>query len=204
MPAGDGAILQGVLNHTMINGDEAKNIFVWRLDKVSLGDYTDTEVGTIVTDAIELIFAELLSIIKATVTYDTVDIYKRDGTVWDYLTTTVPSITPTGAYEVVPPGVAMLMTAYTDLNKVFGRKFIYGATESEVLNGVLNSTGLTALANAADEYISSYNGAGMGALDYLVPGVWSTKIAGFEPFNGIAVVKNTLSYQRRRKTGVGV
>lgn len=204
MPVGHGDVVQGVLHGTMLNGDEFVNAFVWSITKVSLGDWSDSEIGTFVTDAIEKIFAELLAILKSTVSFDTVDVYKREATGWDYLTTAVPSITPTGSFEVLPGGVAMLMTAYTDLNRVFGRKFIYGCTEADSSNGTLNATGLAALADAALEYISNYNGGTMGPLDFLVPGVWSTKTSAYQTFNGVSVVKDVLSYQRRRKKGVGI
>lgn len=204
MSVGDGDVVRSVLTGTMVNGDEFKNVFTWILEKVSLGDWTDDEIGTYLTDAIEAIFAHEIGAIKAGVSFDTVDVYLRDTGIWDYLTTKVPSITPTAGTDVMPPGVAMLATAYTALNKVFGRKFIYGACEADVSNGVLTAGGLTSLANFADEYLTSYNGGTMGPLDYCHPGVWSSKVAGFVPFNGVAIVKDTLSYQRRRKTGVGV
>ena len=81
---------------------------------------------------------------------------------------------------------------------------MYGFTESTVFSGVITAGALADLADAATEYITRYNGGTMGLLDYLIPGVWSTKLAAFTPFNGVAVVKDTPSYQRRRKTGVGV
>ena len=204
MAVGDGDIIRAVLNITMINGDVAKNVFTWLVQKVSLGDWTDAAAAGYAADAIELIFAEILSVVTTGQSFDTLDLYKWTGLVWDYLTTAVPSITPTGAGDASPAGVAMLMTAYTDLNKVFGRKFVYGPTEGSITATVLHATALTYLANAAAEYIASYSGGTMGPLDFLVPGVYSTKTADFEPFNGIAVVKNILSYQRRRKSGVGV
>ena len=71
-------------------------------------------------------------------------------------------------------------------------------------NGVIQATALAHLADLANEYLSSYNGGTMGPLDNLVPGVYSTKASAFVPFNGIAVVKNVMSYQRRRKSGVGI
>jgi len=204
MSAGDGDVIRGVLRGTMTNGDEFNNIFTWLYDKVTLGDDTDAQIGAIVADAIELLFLQVVGEIKATTSFDTVDVYKRAGTVWDYLTTVVPAITPVAGTDDLPPGVAMLATAYTAKNKIFGRKYIYGVCEADVAGGALAAAALAAMADFADEYLSKYNGGAMGPLDYLVPGVWSTSLAAFEPFNGVAVVKNVLSYQRRRKTNVGV
>jgi hypothetical protein len=204
MPAGNGDIVQAVMNMTMYSGDEAKNVFVWRLDKISLGDLSDAQLATSVTDCLESMYATIDDIITDDMSFDTIDVYKRVGTVWDYLTTDTPSITPTGTFDVLPSGVAMLATAYTEANKVFGRKFLYGVIESQVTQGTLIAGALTALAAFAGEYISLWQSGSMGPLDYLVPGVWSTKTAAFEPFGSVAVVKDTLSYQRRRKTGVGV
>jgi hypothetical protein len=204
MPVSDNDVVRGVLHGTSVDGDEVVNVFTWLVDKVSVGDFTDTEIGTIVTDAIEKVMTEILGIVASGYSFDTVDVYKRGTGVWDYITTVVPVLTAVGSGDVAPAGVAMLATAYTDLNRVFGRKFIYGITEGNMTSGKIWATALLDLADFADEYISSYNGAAMGALDYLRPGVWSSKTSAFEQFNGIAVVKDTLSYQRRRKKGVGV
>lgn len=204
MPVGDTDIVRCVLSGTTVHGDEFKNVFTWKATKVSLGDWSDSDAGTFLTDAIEAVFAEVLDEIKSTVSFDTVDLYKWVAPDWDYLTTKTPSITPIGAADVTPPGVAALMTAYTDLNKVFGRKFLYGFMETVMTGGVLTAGALTALAAAAGVYIASWQSGTMGPLDYFVPGVYSTKAIDFEPFNGIAVVKDALSYQRRRKQGVGV
>lgn len=200
----DGDIIRGVLSLTMANGDDAKNVFTWLLNKISLGSYSDAEIGSYVESAIQAIFDEVTQEVKSTITYDTIDVYKWVAPDWDYLTTVVPSWTSTGTGEVAPAGVAMLMTAYTNLNKVFGRKFIYGVTELGLSGGILSATALGNLGDAALAYLDNYNGGTMGPLDTLVAGVYSSKKPGFEAFNGVAVVKDTLSYQRRRKKGVGV
>ena len=204
MSVSNGDVIQAVISMSMYSGDIAKNVFVWYLDKVSVGSLSNSQIGSIVTDCLESLFATVDDVLSDEITFDSVDVYKRDGTEWDYLTTDTPSITPTSTYGVLPPGVAALATAYTELNKVFGRKFLYGFTVYDVTEGSLNAGGLSALADFAAEYISLWQSGSMGALDYLVPGVWSTKTAAFEPFGDTAVVKSVLSYQRRRKTGVGV
>lgn len=204
MPAGDSDVVRGVLSMTMVNGDVAKNVFTWIIDKVSVGDYSDAAIGDIVSLAIESVFAEVVADLTEDMSFDTIDVYKRVLTDWDYLVTNVPNITPTQVGEVMPPGVAALMTGYTSLNRVFGRKFFYGYTEADIDSGVLGATALGDLADAALEYITAFNGGSMGPADFLVPGVWSTKVAAFVPFGVVAVVKDTMSYQRRRKTGVGV
>lgn len=204
MPVVDGDVVQGAISFTMVNGDEGRNIFTFLINKVSIGDWSDVQIGTFVTDAIEAVLTEGLLLMDAAMTFDTVDIYKRVGVLWDYLATTAPSLTPDGSGHVLPGGVATLVTAYTALNRVFGRKFLYGVTTTHLQEGLLNAAGLALLAAVADQFLTSYTGGTMGPLDFLVPGVWSTKTAAFEPFNGVAVVKNVLSYQRRRKSGVGV
>ena len=204
MSVTDGDIVRGVLSMTMTNGDVAKNVFTWLVEKVSLGDWVDAEIATFIEDAIETVLADITADITNAMSYDVVDIYKWDTGVWDYLTTIAATFVAGGVGEVLPPGCAMLMTAYTNRNKVFGRKFLYGVIESEVQGGVLSAGALTNLAASALEYITAYSDLTMGVLDFLHPGVYSSKAADFEPFNDVAVVKDTMSYQRRRKTGVGV
>lgn len=203
MTVSDGDIVRGVLGQTMTNGDEAKAIYTYLIDKVSVGSWSDAEIAGFLETAIEAIYTELSSEIKATATYDLLDVYKWVPPDWDYLTTVVPSFAGSAGGEVLPAGVAMLMTAYTSLNKVFGRKFVYGCTELGLGGGVLTGIALGHLADGAAEYIATYSGGTMGPLDFLIPGVYSSKAVDFVPFNGVAVVKDTLSYQRRRKKGVG-
>lgn len=204
MPVSDGDVIQVVVNQTMVNGDIAKNIFVWLVDKVSIGSWSDAEIGTFCKAAVELIWAGIKADLTNGMSFDTIDVYKRVGTIWDYLTTSAIAITATDAGDSLPPGVAMLATAYTALNRTFGRKFLYGVVELNTIDGALTAGMLTTLAAWALEYITAYSGGTMGPLDFLVPGVWSTVSAAFVPFGEVAVVKDTLSYQRRRKTGVGV
>lgn len=204
MSVDNGDVVRGVLNMTMVSGDEAKNVFTWGVTKVSIPTWTDSAIGGYIESAIELIFTELLSIISDDMSFDTIDIYKRVGVTWDYLTTVVPSWSSTAVPSVLAPGDAALLTAYTDLNRVFGRKFIYGLTEDGLQDGAFTAGVLSEMADAALEYITAYSGGTMGPLDFLVPGVWSTKVDGFVAFGLVAVVKNIVSYQRRRKTNVGV
>lgn len=203
MTVGNNDIIRGVLNMTMVNGDIAKNVFTWQVDKVSVGDWSDVVAAGFVEAALDLIWDEIIQDIRLDMSFDTVDLYKWVSPDWDYLATVASNISSTGNAEVTPPGVAALMTAYTALNRVFGRKFIYGYIESAILSGAIDTDPLTRLGNAAAEYLTAYSGGTMGPLDYLVPGVYSSKVSDFVPFSNVAVVKDTLSYQRRRKTGVG-
>lgn len=204
MPVGDGDILRGVLNMTMANGDDAKNVFSFEVEKVSLGDWLDAAASDYVRQAIGLVMTELLADITTDCTFDTIDVYRWTGTLWDYIGTTLGYLTALDIGEPLPAGVAMLMTAYTLRNKVFGRKFVYGTCEDNLTDGFLNAATLANLADAALEYITAYSGGTMGPLDFLHPGVYSSAALGFERFGNVAVVKDVLSYQRRRKTGVGV
>lgn len=204
MSAGDGDIIRGVMNMTMHNGDAAVGIFDYIIEKVSVGDWTDSALAAYVATAIQRVYGEVLTYLTDGMSFDTVDIYKRVGDIWDYLTTTTSSLTATDTGTDQPPGVALLLTAYTALNRVFGRKFIYGVTENGISGGLVVAGLLADMVSAASDYISAYNGGTMGPLDFLIPGVWSSKAVDFEPFSGVAVVKNILSYQRRRKGGVGV
>jgi hypothetical protein len=204
MPVSDGDVVRGVIRGTTLDGDEFVNVFTYLIDKVSLGSWSDAEIGGFVEAAVESVFNELLAEIHGNTSFDTLDVYKYAAGVWDYLTTTTPSITPTGSGDVSPSGVAMLLTAYTDRNKVFGRKFVYGITEGNMTAGKVSATALANMADAAAAYMAAWQSGTMGPLDYLYPGVYSSAASSYIQFNGIAIVKDTLSYQRRRKKGVGV
>lgn len=203
MAVNDEDVIQGVMNATGVNGQDIKNIFTWQVVKITLGAYSGAEIATIVALAIKEVFDTLVGRLTDAMTFDTVDVYKRQGIVWDYESTGLLDITPTLTAEVLPAGCAILATAKTFTNRVIGRKFIYGITENDVASGTLSAPGLADLADFASEYISDFGGGTQGPLDELQPGVYNTTLESFRPFSGVALVKDVISYQRRRKPGVG-
>lgn len=203
MPATDGDVIQGVMNGTGINGQDVKNVFTWIVHKVSIGDLDIGELAAIVAAALKVVYDTINSVIASGFSYDTCHVYKRDAGEWDYQNGALLDITPIGGGEVMPAGVCMLATAKTDFNRTVGRKFIYGITEADVDAGTLNGTAMAALADFASEYITDFDGSVLGPLDYFRPGVYNTTLEAFRPFSTVAVIKDVISYQRRRKPGVG-
>lgn len=103
------------------------------------------------------------------------------------------------AGELLPLGVAGLVTANTATPKVRGRKFIAGLTEGSCNDSLWDSALVTVLTDFAAAYVSGFIGAVSSSP--WAPGVKSST-GPFRPFTE-AIVSNIPAYQRRRKQGVG-
>lgn len=111
-----------------------------------------------------------------------------------------PAFNPTQAgeqYNAIATGVA---TAKTATPGVRGRKGFGGFTEGGLAEGVFNGSNLTALANAAVEWIQ-----GPPAIDLSIfaSGVLSHSLGEFAPFTGSGSVTNNPGTAIRRRIGRG-
>lgn len=119
-----------------------------------------------------------------------------DNTLMDVVPATIAF---TNVGEILPLGVAGLVTANTATPKVRGRKFIPGLTEGSCADSLWGSPTVTVFNSFAAAYIAPFLGAVSGTA--YAPGVTSS-IGTFRPFTE-ALVSNIPAYQRRRKQGVG-
>lgn len=119
------------------------------------------------------------------------------NTLMDVVTWTGDAFMAVG--ELLPLGIAGLVTANTGTPKVRGRKFIPAITENSCTDSLWTGATVTALTNFAAMYIGAFIGVESAAP--WAPGVRSSS-GIFRPFTE-ALVSNIPAYQRRRKQGVG-
>lgn len=109
--------------------------------------------------------------------------------------------TGTGASnEIAASGVAAVLTAFSSIVRVHGRKYFGPICEAFVDAGFLNSAVMTGMASVIALWITPFTGGTSG--ETWAPGVWRRAISGFAAFRD-GVVRNVPGYQRRRKSGVG-
>jgi hypothetical protein len=106
---------------------------------------------------------------------------------------------PGGTGDVLPPGVAALAKFLTGYGKVYARKFLGGLVEGRQNGGILDSTGVTAVANFASTLLTP---AVISAGNELAYGVMSKFFGAFVPIDEV-VAESNLAYQRRRRRGTG-
>lgn len=106
---------------------------------------------------------------------------------------------PAGSGDQMPSGVAALVKLYTEVSKMLGKKFIGALVEGSVAGNVLSSGCVSALVNFASVFLTPIT---IGALQELTWGIMSSVTGVWKDFIS-ADLNNAVSYQRRRKPGVG-
>jgi hypothetical protein len=107
-------------------------------------------------------------------------------------------------YEMMPSGTAALIIGDTLYSRSRPKKFISGIHENHVLRNTITSSALlTALADFAIEWLATR--ADLITGNYLFPGCWHWITEHEGEFRRLysAIVQDLVSYQRRRKPGVG-
>lgn len=195
-----GDIIRVAVHYTQPNASDIMNVFHFVLSgsditNASLRDALDTWIDTVwgsVWDG--------LASSQAEIDRFEADIVAADGTVLETIGGSSVNHAGTVGGEVMPPGVAGYIMAYTDVPKARGSKYVPGLSETNTTGGTLTSGALTLLANLLVLYLST---ASVGGGASIVPGVLSKALSEFLPFSNAGTVDDRPAYQRRRKRDVG-
>jgi hypothetical protein len=115
---------------------------------------------------------------------------------------TITGFTPTAAGEVLPPGVAGLILARTDVPRHVGRKFVAPFTETaNDSDGEASATVTAALAAAGGAFFDEYALSGYDLSLY--PVILDVNQNIYRYVDSV-VAKAAWAYQRRRKRYVGL
>jgi len=124
-----------------------------------------------------------------------------DGTVQGELGTFQINLNGVGAGDLNTGVVNAYMQAYTATPGHFGRKYVPGPGDTEIVDGLLNVETLADLAVLLALWVSAIDVGAAGSLD---PGVLSRTLGTFLLFNDTGLLTDVPAYQRRRKPNVGV
>lgn len=178
---------------------DVQNTFTARCS--AAGGVTDSNAKADLAEWVDDIYTALNSIMPTSLDYIDIDFFNITQDVpmgvdfWPTLT-----VGGGGTDEVAATGVAYVITAFTNVVRVHGRKFFGPVISGGIVDGVFSSGVMTALASAMAIWIAPFNGGTSG--EPWVPGVWSRALSLFRAFRDV-VVRNIPGYQRRRKQGVG-
>lgn len=153
---------------------------------------------------VDQIYNELTSQMSTLITPGECVVYQWDpiDLDWDELGSAALSDVFAGAGDMLPHGVAAVVTGRTVDPDVNGRKFFPGFVEAMCSESAWSGTALTALALAGAEWVTPYTGIETGS--GFAPGVWSTVQSEFKAFVINYIINAIAGYQRRRKPGVGI
>jgi hypothetical protein len=199
MAISDGMKLKGVQEVLLVGDVVALNIFYWRADFIE--EQQNSIVAGGMEEQIEAIYTELIAMIDDGAELGELRCYKQVGLAWDLFKVRSPEVTFTGGTDMLPHGVSPLMRAYTEHPRVISRKYLPGFVETSQADGVLDGAALTALAAAADVWVTTFE---LSTNNNLVAGVYSTVREAVSEFDGVTVIPVHPGYQRRRRPGVGM
>lgn len=180
----------------------AANVFQCRLQQVTPHTRSD---GDVVSDMALWMHNILLPIaphVVVNVEATGCSVYKKVGPLYNLVGEVPVDFTPGSAGDPLPSGVAALVTAYTAISKVVGKKYLPGLSEVAQTAGLWVAGVLIAMAEMGVAWVAGFETIGDEDGTWY-PGVWSLKEAGFVAFSSAGMARDVPAYQRRRKAGVG-
>lgn len=198
-----GAILRVVAELIMPGSTVAQNVFYATFNDTG-GSNADQDVVDDLVDWIDDIFDQIDLQMHSSITAGEVKVYIWDvlDADWDEIGSNVSTYVPAGGGDMLPHGVAAVMTGRTFDADVNGRKFFAGFSELSQSGSNWGGTALTDLLLAGAVWLTTFSGTATGSTFY--PGVWSVVQVVFRRFVDNLIVNGIAGYQRRRKPGVGI
>jgi hypothetical protein len=198
-----GAILRVVAELIMPGATVAQNVYYATFNDTG-GSNADQDVVDDLVDWVDDIYNQIVDQMDDAIVAGEVKVYIWDtlDLDWDEIGSGVATFVPASVDEMLPHGVAAVMTGRTFDADVNGRKFFAGFAEDEQNQSNWNSGALTNLLLAGAQWLTTFSGAATGSTFY--PGVWSTVQVVFRRFVDNLIVNGIAGYQRRRKPGVGI
>jgi len=168
------------------------------------GPWDEEDIVDDAVDWCDTMFANLTANMVNVVDGSQVQVYEYDAVDddWDEVGSDLWTFNPTGTSDQLARGVAALINAKSLDPDISGKKYLGGLNEAMLTNGLWESAAVTAFANFAADWITSFTGSTSGA-DW-APGIWSVAETVFKLMSGTYIIPTIPAYQRRRKRGVGV
>jgi hypothetical protein len=195
-----GEIIRVALHYSAPNTSDALNVFWYQL---SDNDESDEDIlddlDTYFTSGWGTVWDDLASA-DWTMDFIEVDVINTDGTVSRNIGQALTPVTGTRAEDMEPSAVCGLLVADTSDPTKRGRKYVPGAGEDNIADGLWQSTAVTTLLALLAAYILDIP---VGVSGVLTAGILSRVSSAFEGFVGSGQTTDVPAYQRRRKPNVG-
>lgn len=203
MSVAENAVLRIVASMLWTDGNVVQNIYNATVSGAS-PPYDEQDIMDDAEAWMDALYATITTLISNNLDGNEVIVYKRDSVNddWDEVGTQSWTWNPTAADEYLPRAVCALIKINTTDPDVQGKKYIAGMEENQILDGLWESTAITAFLNFGAEWLGDFTGGTSGST--WTPGVWSVK-GNLQVPAGLSTSTTTIpAYQRRRKRNVGI
>jgi len=198
-----GDIIRVVANISLPDEVDAVNIWDWKRVDTLVPAPENGDVTAALASKLVAIYGEIENNMSDLVTVVSATNYKMGYELGQWVVSELLGVEAIGVQgndvnEMLPHGVAGLITLPTTTSKTRGRKFFAGLSENATADGTWIAAAVTAMLAAAAEYAADISVVG----EFIMrPVLLSTK-GNVLTYNAYAA-NGTPSYQRRRKPGVG-
>lgn len=198
-----GTILRVVAELLVPSTTVMQNVFYCKFNDTG-GSNENQDVVDDARDWCDAIYTTLEDQVKDLIDPGEVKVYVWDtvGLDWDELGSATMVTTFLNGSNMLPHGVAAVITGRTFNPDVNGRKFFGGFCEDQQDVSLLVPAAIVALAFAGSEWQTTFTGLATGSTFHT--GVWSVAQSAFRQFVDILIINAVMGYQRRRKPGVGI
>lgn len=199
-----GTILRVVANLGWTDGEINQNVFNCVISGAG-GPWDEDDVLDDCEDWLDNLYANLTTIVTNTVDGLSTIVYKYDavGDDWDEVGTNPFTWNPTGdANQVLPRGVAGLVTAKSTDPDTDARKYLAGFLEAQLVDTLWSAATVVFMAAFGADWVLPFVGAATAA-DF-TPAVWSVVDTVAKSLVDTIIIPTIPAYQRRRKQGVGI
>lgn len=196
-------ILKVVVSLAFPESVVAQNIF-WVLFDNDGPSADEDDVLDDMEEWIEDLYTQIISKISDEITMDDLKVYVYDSSEDDFdeVGDRALSVNFNQTADFLPLGVAVLQRANTVNPDVQGRKYWGGLCEVHNTAGRLEASAVADFILAGSAWIAPFVGTETGST--FTPGVYSLTKSAFYAFGEDLLTNLVLSYQRRRKPGVGI
>lgn len=196
-------ILKVVVSLAFPESVVAQNIF-WTLFEADGSSVDDDDVLDDMEEWIEALYTRIIAKVSDEIEMDDLKVYVYDSgdDDFDEVGDRALEVNFNQTTDFLPLGVAVLQRANTVNPDVQGRKYWGGLCEAHNLQGRLEASAVADFVLAGSDWIAPFTGTATGS--GFIPGVYSLTQSQFYAFGPDLLTNLVLSYQRRRKPGVGI
>ncbi len=198
MTIGVNASLRVVTQFKLGNVSKAQNVY--HLSHVSIESKTDEQVVTAISAWVEALLAELTDRTSDAVELQKIECFTFQSMLWEPIGVATPVWAGTSVEDRVPSGVALQVNAFKERSGHADKKFLAGLTEVDLDGDQWQSGAIDAAEDYAAVWIAQFAGP---ESTLLLPVNFIPLTQQVRPYTSFSV-NNIVSYQRRRKPGVGL
>lgn len=198
MTIGVNATLRMVTQFTL--GPSSRSQNVYHMSHVSLESKTDEQVVTAMSAYAVAMLTTLTDSASSGVDLEKIECFVLNWPLWEPIGVATPTWGGGNVNDRVPSGLALMVNAFKERSGYADKKFLAGFTEEHMNGDQWQAPVLEDATNFATLWIAQYTGP---EATLLLPVSYRVLDGFTRPYTSFSVA-SLVSYQRRRKPGVGL